>query len=72
MLCLHECADPAPTEFATEPLHSVGDSVVVEESTVEPLNSATDPADTESASKPLQFVADSDAVAHALTETSCS
>ena len=39
---LHECADPTPVESATEPLHSVGDSAAVEESVVEPLQSAAD------------------------------
>jgi hypothetical protein len=63
MLYLHECAKPAPTELAAEPLHSVGDSA-----TVEPLHSVDDPAATET----LQSVADSDAAADALTETSYS
>jgi hypothetical protein len=63
---LHECADPAPTESAAEPLHSVGDSAVIEESAVEPLNSAADSAVIE------ESVADSDAAANAPTETSCS
>jgi hypothetical protein len=67
MLHLYECADPAPVEFAAEPLHSVGDSTVVEESAVEPLHSTADPAD-----EPLQSVADSDAATDAPTETSCS
>jgi hypothetical protein len=39
---LHECGDPAPAESATEPLHSIGDSAAVEESAVEPLQSAAD------------------------------
>jgi hypothetical protein len=68
MLHLHECADPA----AVEPLHSVGDSTVVEESVVEPLHSVVDPAAAKSAVEPLQFVADLDATADALIETSCS
>jgi hypothetical protein len=72
MLHLHECANPAPAESATEPLHSVGDSTAVEESAIEPLHSATDPAAAESAIEPLQSVADSDATADAPTETSCS
>jgi hypothetical protein len=44
MLHLHECAHPAPTKSAAEPLHSIGDSAAVEESTVEPLHSGADPA----------------------------
>jgi hypothetical protein len=46
VLPLHECADHAPAEFATETLHSVADSTAVDptESAVEPLHSATDPA----------------------------
>jgi hypothetical protein len=68
MLPLHDCADPAPAESAAEPLHSVGDSTIVEEFIVEPLHSAIDPA----AAKPLQSIADSNAVADALTETTCS
>jgi hypothetical protein len=63
MLPLHECADPAPAESATEPLHSVGDSAAVEESAIESLNSAAEP---------LQSVADSDTVVDAPTETSYS
>jgi hypothetical protein len=72
MLHLHECADPAPAESATEPLHSVGDSTVVEESVVEPLHSAANPAAVESTAKPLQSVADSDATTDDPTETFCS
>jgi hypothetical protein len=72
MLHLHECAEPAPAESADEPLHSVGDSAVVEESVVEPLHSANDPAAVESAAKPLQSVTDSDVAANAPTETSYS
>jgi hypothetical protein len=53
MLHLHECANPAPTESATEFLHSVGDSAVVEESTVEPLHSAANPAAAEIPVEPL-------------------
>jgi hypothetical protein len=68
----HECAKPAPAESAAEPLHSIGDSAAVEESVVEPLQSADDPATTESTAKPLQSVADSDAAADAPTETSYS
>jgi hypothetical protein len=68
----HECADPAPLESTAEPLHSIGDSAAIEESTVEPLNSAIDPAAVESAIEPVQSVANSDATADALTETSCS
>jgi hypothetical protein len=68
MLPLHECADPAPAESATEPLHSVGDSAAVEESAIESLNSAA----AESAAEPLQSVADSDTVVDAPTETSYS
>jgi hypothetical protein len=67
MLHLHECANPARAESATELLHSIGDSTAIEESAVEPLHSAADPA----AAEPLQSVADSDAVADAPTETSC-
>jgi hypothetical protein len=72
MLHLHECADPAPAESAAEPLHSVGDSAAVEESTVEPLPSVADPAVAESATEPLQSVADSDAATNAPTKTTCS
>jgi hypothetical protein len=72
MLPLHECANPAPAVSATEPLHSVGDSHVVEESAVELLHFAADPTAADSAAKPLQSVADSDAAADAPTETSCS
>jgi hypothetical protein len=68
MLHLHECADPAPAESAAEPLHSVGDSAVVEEYAIEPIHSAA----AESAVEPLQSIADSDAVADAPTEISCS
>jgi hypothetical protein len=67
MLHLQDCVDPAPTESAMEPLHSVGDSVAVE-----PLHSAADPAAAEPAAKPLQFIADSNAATDALIETSCS
>jgi hypothetical protein len=72
MLHLHECADLAPAESATEPLHSVGDSTAVEESVVEPLHSAANPAAVESTAKPVQSVADSDATTDAPTETFCS
>jgi hypothetical protein len=72
MLHLHECVEPAPAESADEPLHSVGDSAVVEESVVEPLHSADGPAAVESAAKPLQSIADSDGAANAPTETSYS
>jgi hypothetical protein len=72
MLHLHECAEPAPTESVAEPLHSVGDSTIVEESTVEPLHSVDDPVAAESVDKPLQSIADSDAVVDAPTETSYS
>jgi hypothetical protein len=72
MLPLHECADPAPTESAAEPLHSIGDSAAIEESAVEPLHSTVDPATAESVAEPLQSVADSDAADDASTETSCS
>jgi hypothetical protein len=41
MLHLDECADPIPVESAAVPLHSVGDYAVVEESAMEPLQSAT-------------------------------
>jgi hypothetical protein len=48
ILPLHECADHAPAEFATKPLHSVAGSAAEEavavESAVEPLHSTTDPA----------------------------
>jgi hypothetical protein len=37
MLHLHECADPAPTESATEPLHSATDPAAAE-----PLQSVAD------------------------------
>jgi hypothetical protein len=40
MLHLHECADPAPTESATEPLHSATDPAA--ESAAEPLQSVAD------------------------------
>jgi cephalosporin hydroxylase len=72
MLHLHECIELAPVESAAEPLHSVGDSVVVEESAVEPLHSTDDPATAESVAEPLQSVADSDAAADAPIETSYS
>jgi hypothetical protein len=72
MLPLHECANPAPTESATEPLHSVGDSTALEESAIEPLHSAANHAAVESATEPLQSIADSDAAADAPTETSCN
>jgi hypothetical protein len=72
MLHLHECVEPAPAESAAEPLHSVGDSTAVEESTVEPLHSTNDPAAAESAAEPLQYVADSDATADAPIEISYS
>jgi hypothetical protein len=62
MLPLHECANPAPTESATEPLHSVGDSTAVE-----PLHSVA-----EFAAEPLQSIANSDVAPEALTKTSCS
>jgi hypothetical protein len=68
MLHLLECAEPIPIESATEPLHSVGDSAAVDESTVEPLHFADDLA----AAEPLQSVVDSDATADAPTETSYS
>jgi hypothetical protein len=72
MLHLYECADPVPVEFAAKPLHSIGDSAAVEESTVEPLHSAADPATAKSTDEPLQSVANLDAAADGLTETSCS
>jgi hypothetical protein len=72
MLHLHECAEPTPAESATEPLHSVGDSVAAKESTVEPLHSADDPGAAEFTAEPLQSVADSDAAPDALIETSYS
>jgi hypothetical protein len=68
MLHLHECAEPAPAK----PLHFVGDSAAVEESVVEPLQSADDPAAVESDAEPIQSVADSDAATDAPTETSYS
>jgi hypothetical protein len=71
MLHLHECVGPALAESATEPLHSVGDSAVVEESAIEPLHSAADPAAVESTAEHIQSVADSDAVVDAQTEISC-
>jgi hypothetical protein len=67
MLPLFECADPAPTKSAAEPLHSVGDSTAVEH-----LHSTTDPATAEFVVEPLQSVTDSDAAADVSTETSCS
>jgi hypothetical protein len=47
VLPLHECADHAPTEFATEPLHSIDDSTAAEDAAADPaivetLHSATD------------------------------
>jgi hypothetical protein len=60
---LHECAEPAPTKSAAEPLHSVGDSAAADESIVEPLHSADDLVVVES-------IADSNAVANAPTDTS--
>jgi hypothetical protein len=68
MLPLHECADLAPTKFAADPLHFVGDSSAVEEFTVEPLHSTA----AKSAAEPLQSVANSDAAIDTLPETSCS
>jgi hypothetical protein len=50
---LYECVEPAPAEFATEPLHYVGDSAIIEESVVEPLHLADDPVAAESAAEPL-------------------
>jgi hypothetical protein len=48
ILPLLECADHAPSEFATEPLNSIADSTAEEativESAVETLHSATNPA----------------------------
>jgi hypothetical protein len=48
VLPLHECADHAPAEFATEPLHSITDSAAADptaiESAVEPLHYAVEPA----------------------------
>jgi hypothetical protein len=41
MLHLHECAKPAPAEFAAEPLHSTDDPTAAE-SAVEPLQSIAD------------------------------
>jgi hypothetical protein len=51
VLPLHECANPAPTESTTEPLHFVADSAAAKaatdldavESIVEPLHSTVDP-----------------------------
>jgi hypothetical protein len=31
VLPLHECANPTPTKFATEPLHSVAGSITAED-----------------------------------------
>jgi hypothetical protein len=70
MLHLHDCAEPAPAESATEPLNSVGDSTAIEEFAIEPLHSADDPAAAESIVEPLQSVADSDAAVDAPIETS--
>jgi hypothetical protein len=70
MLHLHECAELAPAESTAEPLHSVHDSAVVEESAVEPLHSAENPNAAESVAEPLQSITDSDAVVDASTETS--
>jgi hypothetical protein len=64
VLPLHECADPAPTEFAAEPLHSVADSNAAEEAT-------TDPATIESIVEPLHFATDLAGSTAALTETFC-
>jgi hypothetical protein len=72
MLHLHECADPAPAESAAEPLHSIGDSTIVDESAIEPLHSAVDHVATESVAEPLQSVANLDNATDAPTETSCS
>jgi hypothetical protein len=69
MLHLHECAEPAPAESATEPLYSVGDSTTVDESAIEPLHSTDDPAAAESFVEPLQSIADSGAADDALTQT---
>jgi hypothetical protein len=62
-----ECADPAPAESAAKPLHSLGDFVAVEESTIQSLHFAT-----KTTAEPLRSVADSDAAADAPTETSYS
>jgi hypothetical protein len=72
MLHLHECANLAPAESGTKPLHSGDDSATVEESVVEPLHSIVDPTVVEFTAEPLKSVADSDAVVDAPTKTSCS
>jgi hypothetical protein len=66
-LPLHECADPAPTESATKPLHFVADSAAAE-----PLQFIANSAAAESGVELLQSIADSAAVGAVLTETSCS
>jgi hypothetical protein len=48
VLPLHECANHAPAEIATELLHSVADSIATKEATadptiVEPLHSTANP-----------------------------
>jgi hypothetical protein len=64
VLPLHECVDPAPTESATEPLHSVADSATAKEI-------AADPAAVESAIEPLHSATDHAGSGASLTETFC-
>jgi hypothetical protein len=64
VLPLHECADPAPAESATEPLHSVADSTTAKEV-------AADPAAVESAIEPLHSATDPAGSCASLTETFC-
>jgi hypothetical protein len=49
--------EPSPAESTTEPLHSIGDSIAVEEFAVEPLHSADDPTTAvESAAEHLSLL----------------
>jgi hypothetical protein len=64
VLPLHECADHAPAEFATEPLHSTADSAAAKEA-------SADPAAIESAIEPLCSATDPASSGAALTETFC-
>jgi hypothetical protein len=64
ILPFYECADHAPAEFATEPLHSVANSTATEEA-------ATDPAAIESTIEPLHSAIDPASSGATLTETFC-
>jgi hypothetical protein len=60
VLPLHECANRAPAEFATQPLHSADDSAAAEEAAANPA-----------AIEPLHSAIDSAASGAALIETFC-